>query len=448
MSSGSSARQDWAICWALKWFLCEPFLLRSRTKAEQEGTVVDWLQMALWRLVPSDSINTDVIYELGIVAPQWIGFIEGMSLVCPGDARFALLNRVAAMPLMLGDLLTVPPSGLTVSDRLYCIMRLLQIVANLHAMGVLHNDIKMENILIGTDGTLHLGDLGSVTPFTGRPTRFQRIGTDVYLDPQTAQNFLEYERREYEQQNQQRQDLPQNAQREARGDAQQQGAFIVTGEAATPQRKPEAGIEAAGHAAGRRTLKQDSALEVKKAGTAAPNARNRRAGGANTSDVRECADGSIQEVHAAKETDAGRSEGRNRKVLKAQGRKADGSPFRIVYTPMRDAWAAGIVCYYIWCGGLLPYNLGRAFAGELTDHDLFEYLAQLPQFHKGSRLLFPLGSCPDGETEELLEVRRIIQGLLEPDGALRKTPLEIVQESLLFSAYRSSSFSTIKETRT
>lgn len=285
---------------AIKLFLCEENLLREPAKAAEEAEALEWLQMSFWRLAPQ-WLTVSAVKRLGIAAPCWMASIDGFPLVSPGDVHFAILNRLTAMPIMLGDLLAVPPGGLCVLDRIYLVVRLIQIVANLHAMGVLHNDLKIENLLVGVDGRLYVGDLGTVLAYTGRPVKFQRIGTDVYLDPKSAEDFL----------------------------------------------------------------------------------------------------------------------------------REDGD-FKVVYSPLRDAWATGIICYYLWCSGGLPYDLSRAYSGAIRGRQLFEYIAGIPK--SGKQLTF--SGCPEEQTAEIHEVRLMITSLLAPCEHERATPLEIVGRFSLFSKYR------------
>ncbi|PFH35071.1 hypothetical protein BESB_059580 [Besnoitia besnoiti] len=285
---------------ALKIFLCEASLIDEPAKAEDEAEAVEWLQMAFWRLAPS-CVDVAVSRRLGIATPSWIASVEGMPLVSEGDSHFAILNRVTAMPLMLGDLLAVPPAALNVSQRMYLILRLIQVVANLHGLGVLHNDLKIENLLIGLDGQLYVGDLGTILPNSGQPTRFQRIGTDVYLDPQSAEGFLR-----------------------------------------------------------------------------------------------------------------------------------ENDDFTLVYSPLRDAWATGMICYYIWCGGALPYNLSQVYDGTVSGMEMFKFIANLPR--SGLPLFFVCS--PEETNPEISEIRHIIESLLALERSSRKTPQDIVHGSFLFSRYR------------
>ncbi|CBZ54168.1 unnamed protein product [Neospora caninum Liverpool] len=285
---------------AIKIYLCEANLLEEPFKAAEEAEAVEWLQMAFWRLVPP-CVDVPLSRRLGVATPSWVGSVEGMPLVSCGDSHFAILNRISGMPLMLGDLLAIPPAALRLSDRIYLILRLIQVVANLHCLGVLHNDLKIENLLIGLNGQLYVGDLGAILPNTGRPTKFQRIGTDVYLDPQSAADFLR-----------------------------------------------------------------------------------------------------------------------------------DDEDFSVVYSPLRDAWATGIICYYIWCSGALPYNLNLVYNRVVEGRQMFKFIADLPTLRQP--LLF--AGSPSEQSPEVSEICRIIESLLRLDRSSRKTPQSIVEQSFLYATYR------------
>ena len=48
--------------------------------------------------------------------------------------------------------------------------------------GLAHLDIKLENVLIGQDGSLKLCDFGMVTPVGEHLQR--RVGTEMYMAPE------------------------------------------------------------------------------------------------------------------------------------------------------------------------------------------------------------------------------------------------------------------------
>lgn len=60
-------------------------------------------------------------------------------------------------------------------------------LTHLHSMGILHNDIKVENILVKTDGSLVLCDFEAATYWNGDLTT-ERRGTYLYLPPEAIAN--------------------------------------------------------------------------------------------------------------------------------------------------------------------------------------------------------------------------------------------------------------------
>jgi serine/threonine protein kinase len=64
-------------------------------------------------------------------------------------------------------------------------------VKYLHEQGIIHRDIKLENIFITEDGKVKLGDLG-MSKVLGKEDELisTRVGTPVYFAPEVIQNQL------------------------------------------------------------------------------------------------------------------------------------------------------------------------------------------------------------------------------------------------------------------
>jgi len=65
--------------------------------------------------------------------------------------------------------------------------QVLDVLAYLHAQGVVHRDIKPSNMLVGSDGMVHLGDLGLARQFAGEDDRTRTraaVGTPTYMSPE------------------------------------------------------------------------------------------------------------------------------------------------------------------------------------------------------------------------------------------------------------------------
>ncbi|KAJ2783638.1 hypothetical protein GGI15_002506 [Coemansia interrupta] len=69
-------------------------------------------------------------------------------------------------------------------------LQLVAALAYLHSLGVVHHDIKLPNVLIGTDGRIKLCDLGLATQLTkdGKPIYVHTLkGTPLYMAPEMLQ---------------------------------------------------------------------------------------------------------------------------------------------------------------------------------------------------------------------------------------------------------------------
>lgn len=78
---------------------------------------------------------------------------------------------------------------ITLDVSLFLVRRVIEIIAGLHSLGVVHADIKLDNFLVGHNGGIYLGDFGTALRPTARP-RFKPPGTDVYLDAEAAEERL------------------------------------------------------------------------------------------------------------------------------------------------------------------------------------------------------------------------------------------------------------------
>jgi len=121
----------------------------------------------------SDSMMRSVLTEISIhaaldhphITPMWAAFREG-DFLC------------VLMPLAEnGDLYTrflhIHHDERTIAKHV--ILPLLSALAYLHARGVIHRDVKLENILLDSRGSVQLADLG----FAIQPTRRLRVMTQV-----------------------------------------------------------------------------------------------------------------------------------------------------------------------------------------------------------------------------------------------------------------------------
>jgi serine/threonine protein kinase len=64
------------------------------------------------------------------------------------------------------------------------IWELLQTISYLHRKGIAHRDIKIENIIIGTDGLINLIDFGFATNFENISSDKYFVGSPCYIAPE------------------------------------------------------------------------------------------------------------------------------------------------------------------------------------------------------------------------------------------------------------------------
>lgn len=93
-----------------------------------------------------------------------------------------------------GDLSKIVPSYREYSENfcrytLWCVAKGLQAM---HEMGIIHRDIKSENILCREDGAIKIADLG-VSVFLNREQSYRkttRVGTPAWLSPEIANGTI------------------------------------------------------------------------------------------------------------------------------------------------------------------------------------------------------------------------------------------------------------------
>lgn len=81
------------------------------------------------------------------------------------------------------------------ADLLVVFLKVLDVVAYAHARGVLHCDIKPQNVMIGPFGQVYLMDWGVATP-VHRAAERGRVGTPAYMAPEQARGEAMTERSE------------------------------------------------------------------------------------------------------------------------------------------------------------------------------------------------------------------------------------------------------------
>ena len=90
---------------------------------------------------------------------------------CPGGDFYSLCNNLE--------------SGMNEDDAKFYAANIVLALESLHEKGIVHRDIKAENILIGQDGYLKLADFGHAKDgmLNGRRT-FSKCGTRNFMAPE------------------------------------------------------------------------------------------------------------------------------------------------------------------------------------------------------------------------------------------------------------------------
>lgn len=122
------------------------------------------------------------------------------SLEHPGIPAFKLAEEVRGRPCYLmgfcpGRSLRRLIDDKTGFDRAGCLLAAVAIMSHVHGHGVVHGDIKLENLILSPKGRLHLIDFGSAVRSQPASTAFftRRIakpvihGTPTYLAPELLQ---------------------------------------------------------------------------------------------------------------------------------------------------------------------------------------------------------------------------------------------------------------------
>ncbi|MEB3328142.1 MAG: diguanylate cyclase [Candidatus Sericytochromatia bacterium] len=104
--------------------------------------------------------------------------VQGLGLTTEGLPCFA-------MELVTGESLETLPIPLSAASARALLGELLPIVAHLHQRGLVHGDLKVENLMRATDGRLRLMDYGLAGPPGNRPSGVE--GTVTHLAPELIQ---------------------------------------------------------------------------------------------------------------------------------------------------------------------------------------------------------------------------------------------------------------------
>ncbi len=152
--------------------------------------------VAIKMLIEGDSLETArFIREARITAS-----LEHPNIVPLHDLEFPAVGNInfimrRVVGITLGEAIVraqagqVPPEIATTNDLLTLILKVCDALARAHARGVIHQDVKPDNIMLGEHGEVVLVDWGearlSGDSTVGKPS--QVVGTPIYMSPEQAQ---------------------------------------------------------------------------------------------------------------------------------------------------------------------------------------------------------------------------------------------------------------------
>lgn len=152
--------------------------------------------VAVKMLIQGDSLETArFIREARITAalehPNIVP-LHDLEFPAVGNINF-IMRRVVGMTLGVAiqraQAGQVPPAIATTNDLLTLILKVCDALARAHARGVIHQDVKPDNIMLGEHGEVVLVDWGearlSGESTVGKPS--QVVGTPIYMSPEQAQ---------------------------------------------------------------------------------------------------------------------------------------------------------------------------------------------------------------------------------------------------------------------
>ncbi|PHJ20875.1 rhoptry kinase family protein rop39 [Cystoisospora suis] len=167
-----------------------PFIHSRQGSALNAGSLIrDRVQKHyITKLFPS-GVRTDELIEIyGFEVPLVLGRARGMPDVLASDNLDSLLNFFEVHPRLICDLSIIG----VVTNRfglLFLLKRVIQLATHLAAAGIVHTDIKMENVLIDHTGQLYLSDF-DLAHKVGDTVECGDLPAPDFSDPDTAHCFL------------------------------------------------------------------------------------------------------------------------------------------------------------------------------------------------------------------------------------------------------------------
>ena len=171
--------------WSISDFIClkkvgegsfgEVFLARERSsncivclKAIQKSKIMYSKQVS--QMVNEIEINMSLSHKLILKFYGYFYDEESIYLILEYAPNGSLYNKV------------MDGNHLDEKTAVEYFMQLCEVLIYVHNQGVMHRDIKLENILIGIDGKIRLCDFGLAVQTQGK--RITKCGTEVYFAPE------------------------------------------------------------------------------------------------------------------------------------------------------------------------------------------------------------------------------------------------------------------------
>ncbi|KFH15391.1 rhoptry kinase family protein ROP39 [Toxoplasma gondii MAS] len=133
---------------------------------------------------PEDVTPQVLVSRFRFAVPLFSGRIRHRSALLGQSRGYALLNYMDVLPPMLCDLFAAQ-SVVQPSMTRAIAKQLLELVAHLQALGVVHSDLKPENVLVDEAGNLFLADFDKAHK-VGSRVRCGSLPHSLFADPQTV----------------------------------------------------------------------------------------------------------------------------------------------------------------------------------------------------------------------------------------------------------------------
>ncbi|CDJ31510.1 Protein kinase domain-containing protein, related [Eimeria mitis] len=154
----------------------------SLAEVRRELTLQEEGARQLCGVIPASMVAAKKGISVPLFTADIAGAPEGVHV-----GGYFILGRVQLMERLYGAVRRIirDAPDVVYGAREYMARRLLQIVLKLQQAGLSHNDLKWSNMLLRSDGSFVIADLGSILPF-GKPYRPLTLFTPGYREPHLA----------------------------------------------------------------------------------------------------------------------------------------------------------------------------------------------------------------------------------------------------------------------